>query len=454
MTSLHRINLLVILRYLRTRVLAPAARAYVFAYLYITVPKLVSYVTMAFKKRDHAELLRKIKKTLWSATRLEKFPALACKLLLIINLLEPGVYSLLKRSRMLSSKPLARFISTLVASFVSSLVTFEKYQSHVITYGRHNSLDLTLLVATRGLDTLLSSALSSALSLSPSTLSLRDLSQVGDGLLFVASSTLIMFLWFFHPKRLPPAYRNWITSAAEMDNGVVQALKSLKEGHTRYGTESDVLYDYADRLGQPRDKVSFVKNQPLSCESVHAFTTKSCELHAMYRFLRGFKFAFKLYGTLNLIMLLIPKKQVSMPSRLLRALTATIRSSCFLGSFIALCWYGVCLGRTRLFPVLFPRVPKTRWDDTICVALGSFLSGFSCFVDLPQRRKELALFVAPRAVGTLISTDPTPRNLQLERIAFACSMAVLVAYAKKDAKSVRGIFGKGLELVFSLKSRA
>ena len=90
----------------------------------------------------------------------------------------------------------------------------------------------------------------------------------------------------------------------------------------------------------------------------------------------------------------------------------------------------------------------------MAVACGCVLCGFSCFLETPQRRKELALFVAPHAFSKLVSTEPSEEALWLERLVFAVSMAVLVAFAKKDPSSVRGIFRKGLQSVFSLQSYA
>ena len=116
--------------------------------------------------------------------------------------------------------------------------------------------------------------------------------------------------------------------------------------------------------------------------------------------LEGFKFAIGVYAPLNLLMLIFPLK-VKMLARLFRAIKSSIRSASFLGAFIGFYWYAVCLARTRLLPKLFPKIPRVRFDDTICAASGAFMCGFSSFIETPQRRKELALFVAPRGLGTL-----------------------------------------------------
>lgn len=442
----HTVLARILFLYARTSIVSPALKAYLVAYLYVTLPKLLAHVTKLFKTGDLATVGPRIKRTLCNALGIKKFPALAGLLVLQINVLEPLCGVLLRQ--VAPTLPLASRLaaSTLLLAFAASLLTFPRFQDHALGSGRHTLLDLSLLVATRAADTLASAFLGRWGHLA------RWLA-LGDGALFMALSLLIMYSWFFHPERLPPAYRNWITSAADMDVEMVHALKYLKEKKGAYGVQNEytaMLADYCVRHGRLPTEGCIVANQPLSCECVHAFKSKSCEVHALWRFWRGFKFALKLYGGLNALMLALPRGG-RFQHRLWRAMVSLVRSLCFLASFIALCWYGVCLGRTRLLPKMFPAVPLTVWDDKWCVVLGLLLCGLSCFVETAKRRKELALFVVPRAVGTVVSFEPSPANLRAESVAFALSMAVLVAFAKKDPALVRGLFGKGLVSVFSLK---
>lgn len=435
-----------LLRAINGKVISPALRAFVFAYLYVTVPKVFFNVLRLARKGRSDEIPKSVVSTCKSACKPSKFPALAGKLMLQINATEPLIYWALKHLKHPGSPRRRLFLSTLVAAFSAAIMQFKSFQNRTHIYGRQISLDLTLLVATRALDTIISSTF---LKTGANTWNL-----FGDGALFIASSSLIMFSWFYSPERLPPAYRNWITSAASMDDEFVALLRDVRNKKVVYGEKGlgeHILLDFCRRNNQPAEKGSLYINQPLSCECVHAFVTPNCELHALWRFARGFMFSMKLYGSINLVILLISKHKGSVWKKSIRAFLSAVRSSSFLGTFIALCWYGVCLGRNRLLPRLFPNTPPTRWDDTIAVACGCFLCGFSCFVDTPQRRKELALFVAPRAMGTLVSIPTSEKELWLERLTFAVSMAVLVAFVKKDASSVRGIFGKGLQSVLSLK---
>ncbi|KAK6457581.1 uncharacterized protein RJT20DRAFT_125361 [Scheffersomyces xylosifermentans] len=433
-----------VLKYFCQRIAKPTLRAFIFAYLYVVIPKALNHIISSIAKKDYNAIVKGIVEILRKALHPKKFPMFAANLVAGINILEPLVYSLLKRYGV--TRPAKNlFLSTLVSSFISAVIAFPAYQNHMVNIGRYFSLDLTLLLATRAMDTAISSSLAGY---APASLA-----KHGDAALFIASSSLIMFAWFYNPKSLPPAYSKWITAAAKMDDELVDALRAVRDGDLKYGEHGpheDILAPMMERYGKPKEKGNFVVNQPMDCELVHAFTTKNCELHALWRFSRGFVFALKLYGPLNALMLLLPMKGVNMRSRVLRALKSTVRSSAFLGAFISLYWYAVCLTRTRLFPKIFPSTPRTYWDNTIGPAMGAILCGFSSLIETAQRRKELALFVAPRALGTLVPSEPSAKNLRIETLVFSLSVAVLVAFSKKDPKSVRGIFGKGFKQIFDV----
>ncbi|KAI5951686.1 hypothetical protein KGF54_004761 [Candida jiufengensis] len=435
-----------LLNYLINGVAKPSLKAFIYAYLYLVLPKVLGQIISAIKKHKYDKIIPRVKKTIIKALHFRKFPIFSASLIAGINILEPLIYGFLKKNKNFKSPTKTLFFSTLISSLISALITFPLYQSHIVKIGRYNSLDLTLLVATRALDTAFSSSLSKIVH--------PNLSKYGDALLFIASCTPIMFCWFYYPERLPPAYSKWITSAANMDPDFVEVLKLVRNKEIIYGEHGpyeDYLTPYFIKYGKDPKRGNTVINQPIECEAVHAFVSKNCEIHALWRFWRGFKFAATVYLPLNLLMLLFPSK-VKMSARLLRAIKSSIRSSCFLGAFIGFMWYAVCLARTRILPKLFPNVPRTRWDDTICVAAGSLACGFSSFVETPQRRKELGLFVAPRGLGTFIPSEPSKRNLRIESIVFSISLAVLVAYSRSRSSSVRGIFGKGLKQIFNVNT--
>jgi hypothetical protein len=137
---------------------------------------------------------------------------------------------------------------------------------------------------------------------------------------------------------------------------------------------------------------------PIPCEMVHMGTGPSCHWHALVRFAKAFKFAMAMYLPLQLLL------RANHPSfaALRKACKEAVRSSTFLGAFIALFYYGVCLSRTRLGPRLFSKntITPTMWDSGLCVRAGCLLCGWSILAEVEKRRQELALFVAPRAAAT------------------------------------------------------
>ncbi|CUM67868.1 uncharacterized protein PRCAT00005577001 [Priceomyces carsonii] len=439
--SPQRATFKLLIKLLNDRIGKPTLKAFLIAYLYVTLPRVLNCVIVSLRKKKYNKIPQRLYNILTRALHSKKFPMLSAFLVGGINILEPIVYYVIKRSGLSSSPINSLFFSTFISSFVSALIAFPRYQGHILGYGRNWSLDLTLLVVTRALDTALSSSLG--------MIAPKGIAGYGDACLFIVSCSFIMFSWFYRPHSLPPAYCKWITSAANMDVEILAALKGLHEGTIKYGTPSLVLEQYCLRHKVDPSEGNFVKNQPMKCNLVHAFKTNSCEVHALWRFLRGFSFAMKIYGPLNALMLLVPIKNAKMKSRIIRSIKSTFRSSFFLGAFIGLYWYAVCLARLRIFPKLFPSVPKTRWDITVGPAAGSVLCGFSSFIESAQRRKELALFVAPRALGTIVPSEASERNLNIETFAFALSLAILVAYSRRDPRKVRGIFGRGLQQVFN-----
>ena len=118
---------------------------------------------------------------------------------------------------------------------------------------------------------------------------------------------------------------------------------------------ASLLGSLAKDLKLPEELGDPVRTIPIPCELVHQGCGKSCEKHAMSRFCRGWLFAAKMYGPLQLIVLLrnIKAKGRFTQSALIRAILDMARSSAFLGTFIAFFYYGVCLSRTRLGPKLF-----------------------------------------------------------------------------------------------------
>lgn len=314
------------------------------------------------------------------------------------------------------------------------------------------TMDLTLFALTRAVDVVVGELWSRRrtrrLAANKWTRLETAISKLTDPAIFATSCGLIMWAWIYLPERLPRAYVKWISGAAAVDRRLVTALQRVQWGEIVYGQKEDgepLLQSMCEDYGWPLVWSDPSKTIPFPCELVHMGTGPSCEYHAFRRFLKGFGMAAGTYGPLNLAL------QLRNPSKkgFLRAIISSLRSSAFLGSFIALFYYGVCLARSRLGPiVLGTSIPaRMRIDSGICIGSGCMLCGWSILLENAGRRKDISLFVAPRALATLL-----PRRYELmyqwrETAAFAASSAVVFACAQENPERVRGVLGKLLARV-------
>lgn len=175
---------------------------------------------------------------------------------------------------------------------------------------------------------------------------------------------------------------------------------------------------------------------------------KSCEYHAWIRFKRSFFFGSGIYVPLNLMLLLRQPSTIGLK----RAFLASIRSSIGLGSFIALFYYGVCLARTRIGPKLLGTSIKARQriDSGLCIASGCLLCGWSILIESASRRKDMALFVAPRALAVILPRRYDLRYQYRENLVFAFSIATIFTCLRESPQSVRGQLGKVLGSVLTV----
>ena len=273
-------------------------------------------------------------------------------------------------------------------------------------------------------------------------------SRLTDSSVFAMSCALIMWSWIYHPARLPRSYNKWIASAAAVDPRLIEALQRCRKREIVYGEDTGQApllqamcadYKWPIEWGDPAKAI------PFPCEMVHMGCGPSCEYHALHRFYRSFLWSMATYLPLNLVLLL--RKPTS--KGLLRALVSAARSSTFLSAFISLFFYGVCLARTRLGPRILGehRVDRQRIDGGICVGSGCALCGWSVLFENAGRRKDMALFVAPRALATLLPRRYSLDKQWRETLVFATSTAVVFTCAKENKSRVRGVLGNVLGTV-------
>lgn len=313
-------------------------------------------------------------------------------------------------------------------------------------------MDLTLFAVIRALDIAVGTTTSS---LKPYS-NLRKATSKLPIALFCFSAATIMWSWFYSPSRLPQSYNAWISAAAALDHRLLLALRHARFGTFQYGKDTGMaplLGSMARDYGMPEEAGDPAKTVPVPCELVHMGCGKSCEKHALWRFWRGWAFAAKVYFPLQLFILAKHLKKTGRAGATHQTLTTALRDatrrSSFLGVFIALFYYGVCLSRTRLGPRLF--APKTvtpqMWDSGLCVLAGCLLCGLSILAEESKRRLEIVLFVLPRAAATWFPRRYLRQHMWREHLAFVLSAAVVLTAAQQDHRRVRGVFGRLLHTV-------
>lgn len=276
-----------------------------------------------------------------------------------------------------------------------------------------------------------------------------------DPLIFATTSGIVMWNWFYSPNALPRAYNKWIASAASVDERLIVALQRCRDKTIRYGEDTGqapLLQGMCRKYNWPLEWGDPAVSIPFPCEVVHMGCGPSCELHALTRFARAWWWSLKMYLPLQLAMFLLRLKgSKSLRRDLLRTFTSASKSSAFLGTFITLFYYGVCLARTRLGPHLLgtSTAARQKLDSGLCVGTGCFLCGWSVLLESASRRKELALFVAPRAVATMLPRQYDADKLWMERVAFAASTAVVFTCVLENKQRVRGILGPVLKMVLA-----
>ncbi|ORY11656.1 hypothetical protein BCR34DRAFT_319181 [Clohesyomyces aquaticus] len=322
------------------------------------------------------------------------------------------------------------------------------------------TMDLTLFAVIRALDVVVSGIWRQAgLFKRPSKL--KIISRHTPTLLFCLSSATIMHAWFYIPSRLPQTYNRWISAAAELDHRLLLALRHARYGTFVYGKNTGMaplLGSMCRDYGLPEVRGDPAQTIPIPCELVHMGRGKSCEKHAFLRFCRGWTFAAKMYAPLQFFVLMRSartRRRQGKPALnsavILRAASDMTRSSAFLGTFVALFYYGVCLSRTRLGPKLFSSkaVTPQMWDSGLCVLFGSLLCGSSILIEQPRKRLEVVFFVLPRAAATWFPRRYLRQDRWKEHLAFALSAAIVITAAQEDPSRVHGVLGTVLHRIFT-----
>ncbi|KAM0463597.1 hypothetical protein ACHAPV_002135 [Trichoderma viride] len=466
--------------------LRPLVRAYLLGYASAVAPRLLTLILQFISKRrnsarkylsadkDEQSFKDSAFRILRTGLDPRRFPTFCAALVGGSTLLQEPLLKIISRvaTRLgaASQLRLARWLATFISGWLSLQLLQSKRTHPSLTeaglasaqqglakavpngYGGR-TLDLTLFAVTRAADVLVGELWSQHRGRRKATekwtVIEQIISRITDPAVFAASSGLIMWAWFYSPDSLPRSYNKWITSAASVDLRLIEALRRCRNGELTYGKETGqapLLTAMCEDYGLPTKWGDPVTEIPFPCDIVHMGCGPSCEHHAISRFLRSWKWSMLTYLPLALALQLRNPKRID----LMKAITGSTRSSTFLAAFITLFYYGVCLGRTRLGPrILGKDIASRQWiDGGLCVGTGCYLCGWSVFIETAGRRKDMALFVAPRALATLVPRRYPLEKQWREKLIFAASTAVVFTCALENPKRVRGVMGGLLSMVF------
>lgn len=396
---------------------------------------------MRLEKLIYANLGVKITKLLRATVEIHRFPTF-CGFTVGVSILLRPLFARILGGNTPDQQVFASFLSSGVAA-AGGLQLLNSRQYKYKEAGR--TIDMTLFAASKAADVIIGELWHRrrVRRTNAGTLTRveRFIGAATDPALFALSSGIIMYVWVYTPEKLPPAYVKQIHNMANADNRLLIILRKIKSGEFIYGKDTGVahiLQSYCADLGLPLHWGDPAQNTTIPCELVHAGRTKHCEIHALREFWKATtRTAFPIYLTLNLLRFLKPR--LPQPRALFKALLAAARSASFLGAFVGLFWYGVCLTRTRLGPYFTENQIEL---DKLCIRVGCLFCGWSVLVETAARRAEFMFFVLPRALAAVAPRKYDPKDMWVETTVFSVSAGVLMATAHGNPRRVRGMFGK------------
>lgn len=256
----------------------------------------------------------------------------------------------------------------------------------------------------------------------------------GDVAIFVISNFEIMFSWFYHPERLPPAYEFWISKMAELDPRIRGVLRAKYEGAVNYGERTDFLAAYCREHNLDPRCADFVACKPIPRIVVHP-TDASSTMNVLRRFGRGFLNSATMYLPVYAVpsLLMRPSEVARDPGAWLSRLARkTGLSSMFLATYIS-----------NVFAWIYATRLALRDDTTLGPLLGCGTCGLSILFEKKERRSELALYVFPRALHSWWMQSQergwvTPVR-HGEVLVFSCAMAAIMFHLEHERSSTKSL---------------
>ncbi|KAH9616702.1 hypothetical protein KSS87_003865 [Heliosperma pusillum] len=211
----------------------------------------------------------------------------------------------------------------------------------------------------------------------------------GDSLLFALACAQVMYAFIMRPESLPKSYQDFIQKTGPVAQPVYKAVRNCCRGSpVNVASLSAYLSSKGvQNLGSLEEFPSIIP-----CSIIHP-TTQSCLTHNLNAASATFRKTFPLYFSLTFVpfVVLHLQKFMDTPARTCwLAFKGAVRSTTFLSAFVGIFQAVICLHRK-----------VSSKDHKLVYWVSGGLAALSVLLEKKTRRKELALYVLPRASDSL-----------------------------------------------------
>ncbi|KAL1294852.1 hypothetical protein HN51_055698 [Arachis hypogaea] len=250
----------------------------------------------------------------------------------------------------------------------------------------------------------------------------------GDTLLFALSCAQVMYGFVMRPESLPKSYQDFIQKTGPVAAPVYKAIRENCRGQA---VDVASLHAYLSRVG----KSEYIKLEEfpsiIPCSIIHP-GTNSCLAHQAKATSATFKKTFPLYFSLTFVPFVVLRlhKFTDAPFRTFWfAIKGAVRSTSFLSAFVGIYQAVVCLYRK-----------VASKDHKMLYWISGGIAALSVLLEKKERRRELALYVLPRAVDSLwyilVNRHLLPDIRNAEVFLFSLCMGGIMYYLEYEPETM------------------
>ena len=259
----------------------------------------------------------------------------------------------------------------------------------------------------------------------------------GDSLLFSICSAQVMYAYAMRPDTLPAAYFKFIVDTGPIPLKVLDAVKANNRGlPVDLPSLEAVCSKLAPAGSKPATQIlaelaakaygpGAPANMPpiIPCSLLHPHNPL-CSHQWLETFVNTAKRTLPLYLTLTFVPMFVLRfwAVVRHPvDSLLRGCWSVTKSTSFLSSFVSLYMFLICMQRRAV-----------TQDHRAIYWIAGFISSWTILLEQKSRRSELALYVLPRTLDSLIMTMQHRKLLSTtphaEKLLFCLGMSSMMYY--------------------------